>query len=114
MCDAPRRHIGSSARRDISAKWCCRCPTHPVAVLTGCDGGLAGSTVLITGGTGMAGSAVARHLVARYGVAHVVLVSRTGEQAAGVAALVADLRGGGARGVGAWPVMWPIAMQQRH
>lgn len=36
---------------------------------------------MITGGTGMAGSALARHLVDRYGVAHVVLVSRAGAEA---------------------------------
>jgi polyketide synthase 7 len=71
-------------------------PDAPGGLLTGCNGGLASSTVLITGGTGMAGGALARHLVTRYGVAHVVLVSRTGEQAPGVAALMADLRGDGA------------------
>ncbi|MGB9222525.1 SDR family NAD(P)-dependent oxidoreductase, partial [Mycobacterium sp.] len=72
-------------------------PDGPGGVLAGCRGGLAGSTVLITGGTGMAGGALARHLVARYGVAHVVLVSRTGERAPGGAELVADLRHGGAQ-----------------
>ena len=71
-------------------------PDAPGGVLTGCNGGLAGSTVLITGGTGMAGGALARHLVTRYGVAHVVLVSRSGEQAPGVVALLADLREAGA------------------
>ena len=35
-------------------------------------------TVLITGGTGALGGAVARHLVARHGVRHLVLVSRRG------------------------------------
>ena len=45
--------------------------------------GLAGGTVLITGGTGMAGAVLARHLVDRYGVPHVVLVSRRGERADG-------------------------------
>jgi polyketide synthase 7 len=50
-------------------------------VLVGAGAGLAGSTVLITGGTGMAGSALAEHLVARYGVAHVVLASRSGSAA---------------------------------
>ena len=44
----------------------------------------------------MAGSALARHLVDRYGVAHVMLVSRSGEQADGVAELVAELRDAGA------------------
>ncbi len=41
---------------------------------------LAGGSVVITGGTGMAGAAVARHLVDRYGVGHVVLVSRSGDR----------------------------------
>jgi NADPH:quinone reductase-like Zn-dependent oxidoreductase/acyl carrier protein len=59
-------------------------------------GGLAGGTVLITGGTGMAGSALARHLVDRHGVAHVMLVSRSGEWADGVADLAAELRDAGA------------------
>ncbi|GAB3019838.1 type I polyketide synthase [Mycobacterium bourgelatii] len=58
---------------------------------------LAGSTVLITGGTGMAGSAVATHLVSRYGVAHVVLASRRGADAEGVAELVARLEDAGAQ-----------------
>jgi len=59
-------------------------------------GGLAGGTALITGGTGMAGSALARHLVDRYGVPHVMLVSRSGEQADGIADLAAELRAAGA------------------
>ncbi|MGV0554705.1 beta-ketoacyl reductase, partial [Mycobacterium kansasii] len=50
----------------------------------------------ITGGTGMAGSALARHLVDRYGVAHVVLVSRAGAEAPGVAELVDGLKRAGA------------------
>ncbi|MGO8770367.1 SDR family NAD(P)-dependent oxidoreductase [Mycobacterium sp.] len=58
-------------------------------------GGLAGGTALITGGTGMAGSALARHLVDRYGVPHVMLVSRSGEQADGIADLAAELRNNG-------------------
>jgi NADPH:quinone reductase-like Zn-dependent oxidoreductase/acyl carrier protein len=69
-------------------------PDDPV--LASSDGGLAGGSVLITGGTGMAGSAVAAHLVARYGVAHVVLVSRSGAAGEGVAELVDGLRGAGA------------------
>ena len=59
-------------------------------------GGLGGGTALITGGTGMAGSALARHLIDRYGVAHLMLVSRSGEQADGVADLVGELRDAGA------------------
>ena len=67
------------------------------AVLAGSGGGLAGGSVVITGGTGMAGSALAAHLVARYGVAHVVLVSRSGADAAGVAELVGELEDAGAQ-----------------
>jgi polyketide synthase 7 len=63
----------------------------------GPGGRFAGGTVLITGGTGMAGSAVARHLVDHYGVAHVMLVSRSGLQADGVAELVAQLQDAGAQ-----------------
>jgi polyketide synthase 7 len=76
------------------------------AVLAGSGGGLAGSTVVITGGTGMAGSAVAGHLVARYGVAHVVLVSRSGADAQGVAELVGRLE---AAGVGVSVVACDVA-----
>jgi polyketide synthase 7 len=65
-------------------------------VLTMPDAWAAG-TVLITGGTGMAGSAVARHLVSRYGVRHIVLASRAGERAEGVDDLVAELAAGGAQ-----------------
>ena len=67
------------------------------AVLAGSGGGLAGGSVLITGGTGMAGSAVAAHLVAHYGVTHVVLVSRSGADAPGVAELVGRLEEAGAQ-----------------
>ncbi|MGD1241699.1 type I polyketide synthase [Mycobacterium seoulense] len=80
------RHIGKVALT---------VPTGPGAVLSGC-GGLAGGSVVITGGTGMAGSALARHLVERYRVAHVVLASRTGAGAAGVAELVETLQEAGA------------------
>ncbi|KAA1245370.1 SDR family NAD(P)-dependent oxidoreductase, partial [Mycobacterium simiae] len=58
---------------------------------------LAGGSVVITGGTGMAGAAVARHLVDHYQVGHVALVSRGGEQGPGVAELVAELQQGGAQ-----------------
>ncbi|MEY8016515.1 SDR family NAD(P)-dependent oxidoreductase [Mycobacterium servetii] len=58
--------------------------------------GLAAGTVLITGGTGMAGSALARHLVSRHGVRHLLLVSRAGPDAAGAAELVDGLREAGA------------------
>ena len=59
--------------------------------------GLAGGSVVITGGTGMAGSALARHLVDRYGVANVVLASRSGVQAQGISELVGQLREAGAQ-----------------
>ncbi|OBI04335.1 polyketide synthase [Mycobacterium sp. E2462] len=71
-------------------------PSGPGGLLSGGGGGLAGGSVLITGGTGMAGSALARHLVDRYGVAHVVLASRAGTGAAGIAELVDQLQRAGA------------------
>ncbi|WP_261870238.1 type I polyketide synthase, partial [Mycobacterium marinum] len=58
---------------------------------------LAAGTVLITGGTGLVGSVLARHLVSAYGVRNLVLVSRMGEQGAGVAELVDELCEAGAR-----------------
>jgi acyl transferase domain-containing protein/NADPH:quinone reductase-like Zn-dependent oxidoreductase len=67
------------------------------AVLAGSGGGLAGGSVVVTGGTGMAGSAVAAHLVARYGVAHVVLVSRSGAEAEGSSESVRRLEEAGAQ-----------------
>ncbi|MDH6244450.1 type I polyketide synthase [Mycobacterium sp. OTB74] len=67
------------------------------AVLAGSGGGLAGGSVIVTGGTGMAGSAIATHLVAKYGVAHVVLVSRRGGDAEGVPDLVGRLEEAGAQ-----------------
>ncbi|WP_433598100.1 SDR family NAD(P)-dependent oxidoreductase [Nocardia sp. CA-135953] len=54
-------------------------------------------TVLITGGTGGLGAIVARHLVRRHGIRHVVLTSRSGMEAAGAAELVAELAELGAR-----------------
>ncbi|WP_330287180.1 SDR family NAD(P)-dependent oxidoreductase [Streptomyces sp. NBC_00576] len=53
-------------------------------------------TVLITGGTGGLGALLARHLVAEQGVRHLLLTSRRGPQAPGVAELAAELRGSGA------------------
>lgn len=63
----------------------------------GAQSPLTGASVVITGGTGMAGAAVARHLVDHYGVAHVVLVSRSGRRAEGADELVAGLEQAGAR-----------------
>lgn len=48
-------------------------------------------TVLITGGTGQLGGAVARHLVVEHGVRHLVLASRHGRAASGAAELEAEL-----------------------
>ncbi|MFI7650770.1 type I polyketide synthase, partial [Micromonospora sp. NPDC049460] len=48
-------------------------------------------TVLVTGGTGALGALTARHLVTRHGVRHLVLTSRRGADADGVADLLAEL-----------------------
>ena len=58
---------------------------------------LAAGTVLITGGTGMAGTVLARHLVAQHQVRHLMLVSRRGGAAPGAAELVAELTAAGAQ-----------------
>ncbi|MFI7671291.1 type I polyketide synthase [Nocardia sp. NPDC049526] len=54
-------------------------------------------TVLITGGTGGLGTVVARHVVAEHGVRSLLLVSRSGPRAAGVAELCAELEQLGAQ-----------------
>jgi polyketide synthase 12 len=56
----------------------------------------ASGTVLITGGTGMAGASVARHVVANHGARDLLLVSRRGPDAPGAAELVAELTESGA------------------
>ncbi|OKI20316.1 beta-ketoacyl synthase [Streptomyces sp. CB03911] len=48
-------------------------------------------SVLVTGGTGALGAAVAKHLASAYGVRHLVLTSRRGRQAEGTEALEAEL-----------------------
>jgi polyketide synthase 7 len=58
---------------------------------------LATGTVLITGGTGMAASALARHLVDHHGARHLVLASRSGENADGATALADELIQAGAQ-----------------
>ncbi|MDT5173000.1 MAG: mycoketide-CoA synthase, partial [Mycobacterium sp.] len=60
-------------------------------------GALGGGTVLITGGTGMAGSALARHVVTRHRVRHLLLVSRRGPDAPGAHELAAELTTAGAQ-----------------
>ncbi|MGZ4515762.1 MAG: SDR family NAD(P)-dependent oxidoreductase, partial [Mycobacterium sp.] len=57
----------------------------------------AAGTVLITGATGMAGSALARHVVTRHDARNLVLVSRRGLDAPGAAELVTELSAAGAR-----------------
>ncbi|QSB16036.1 SDR family NAD(P)-dependent oxidoreductase [Natronosporangium hydrolyticum] len=53
-------------------------------------------TVLVTGGTGGVGAAVARHLVQVHGARHLVLLSRRGPAAPGAEALRAELAASGA------------------
>jgi acyl transferase domain-containing protein len=53
-------------------------------------------TVLITGGTGALGATVARHLVSRHGVRHLLLLSRRGRDAADALVLEAELIAAGA------------------
>ncbi|MEU1607811.1 SDR family NAD(P)-dependent oxidoreductase, partial [Micromonospora matsumotoense] len=53
-------------------------------------------TVLITGGTGGLGAHVARHLAGQHGVRHLLLTSRRGPAATGVADLRAELEAAGA------------------
>ncbi|GAA0487236.1 hypothetical protein GCM10009544_55690 [Streptomyces stramineus] len=53
-------------------------------------------TVLITGGTGVLGKLVARHLVTAHGVRHLLLAGRRGPAAEGAAELVAELAAHGA------------------
>ncbi|MGW4081051.1 type I polyketide synthase, partial [Streptomyces asiaticus] len=60
-------------------------------------GELGSGVALVTGGTGLLGGLVARHLVSAYGVGELVLVSRRGPDAPGVGALVGELEGLGAR-----------------
>ena len=67
------RHVGKNVLR---------IPTPPL----GGEG-----TVLVTGGTGGLGALVARHLVERHGVHHLLLASRQGPAAEGAAELVREL-----------------------
>ena len=60
----------------------------------------AAGTVLITGGTGMAGSALARHVVARHGARDLVLLSRRGPDAPGAGGVGRRIGGGRRPGAG--------------
>lgn len=53
-------------------------------------------TVLVTGGTGVLGATVARHLVTEHGVTHLLLAARTGGEAAGAGHLHSELTSLGA------------------
>ncbi|WP_268255355.1 type I polyketide synthase, partial [Streptomyces phaeofaciens] len=70
--------------------------TTPPDVFAGTPAQGFDGTVLITGGTGVVGSAVARHLVARHGVTDLVLAGRRGAEAPGAAGLAAELTAAGA------------------
>ncbi len=70
---------------------------HVGKVVMTMPGAWAAGTVLITGGVGMAGSALARHVVSRHGARNLVLVSRRGPEAPGASELVAELSAAGAQ-----------------
>ncbi|WP_380283494.1 type I polyketide synthase [Kitasatospora purpeofusca] len=57
---------------------------------------LSAGTVLLTGGTGVLGGLIARHLVTAHGVDSLLLVSRRGPEGPGAAELTAELSGLGA------------------
>ena len=69
---------------------------HVGKVVMTLPGAWSEGTVLVTGGTGMAGSALARHVVSAHGVRNLVLVSRRGLAAPGAPELVAELNAAGA------------------
>ncbi len=54
-------------------------------------------TILITGGTSGLGALLARHLTERHGAQHLLLASRSGEEAAGAVELRAELEAAGAQ-----------------
>ncbi|WP_370653180.1 type I polyketide synthase [Mycobacterium sp. 20KCMC460] len=69
---------------------------HVGKVVMTMDSHLDSGTILITGGTGMAGSALARHLVAQHHAPRLLLLSRRGPDAPGAAELTAELTAAGA------------------
>ena len=54
-------------------------------------------TALVTGGTGTLGRLLARHLVTRHGIRHLLLTGRRGPRADGSAAFAAELADLGAQ-----------------
>ncbi|MBR8742210.1 type I polyketide synthase [Nocardiopsis sp. MG754419] len=65
--------------------------THAHVPDDAAPGSFADGRVLVTGATGVLGSAIARHLAARHGARDLLLVSRRGEDGPGAAALEAEL-----------------------
>ncbi|SEM19594.1 type I polyketide synthase [Rhodococcus maanshanensis] len=63
----------------------------PAAPGSGAGGVVSAGTVLVTGGTGGLGAALARHLVTNHGVRSLVLASRRGAAAPGASQLVTEL-----------------------
>ncbi|GAA4232336.1 hypothetical protein GCM10022254_31920 [Actinomadura meridiana] len=69
---------------------------HVGKVVLRIPNGWGSGSVLVTGGTGVLGGLVARHLVANHGVRSVVLMGRRGPDAPGIPDLVDELEGQGA------------------
>ncbi|MFE2729423.1 type I polyketide synthase, partial [Kitasatospora sp. NPDC059327] len=90
---APEPQLAVRAGRTFAARLVPAAPAAPGGPFE--PFGPAG-TVLVTGGTGLLGSLLARHLVARHGVRHLLLLSRRGLAADDAAALRADLTAAGA------------------
>ncbi|MFI2189947.1 KR domain-containing protein [Streptomyces sioyaensis] len=67
-------------------------PAQSASLLTAPHG-----TVLLTGGTGLLGAALARHLVTEHGVRDLLLTSRRGPAAPGAADIEAELTALGVR-----------------
>ncbi|MEV3964772.1 SDR family NAD(P)-dependent oxidoreductase [Nocardia sp. NPDC050193] len=96
-----RRHVESAAATQRGAsepQATARVTTQPranAAIET--VSAFGAGAVLITGGTGGLGALVARHIVEAHGVRRLVLVSRRGAQADGVAEWVSELTASGAQ-----------------
>ncbi|WP_440899832.1 polyketide synthase dehydratase domain-containing protein, partial [Actinosynnema sp.] len=91
LAAGPEPQLAVRAGR-VTAPWLRRAAPEGAAPVLDPEG-----TVLVTGGTGVLGAAVARHLVTARGARHLLLLSRRGPDAPGAADLVAELTGAGAR-----------------
>ncbi|MGW2113425.1 type I polyketide synthase [Streptomyces sp. NPDC001948] len=80
----------------LAPRLVCAAPCDPDDFTTPLD---PHGTVLVTGGTGALGALVARHLVTRHGVRHLLLTSRRGPSAEGAERLVDELAELGAEAV---------------